>query len=154
MDVNLQTTNSSAVAVAPTPAPAPTPRTTPAPAPVREQAQAPSAPPVREPIAVSPREAVNVEGQEEAAPNTYGRVVLREEDITEQMIDRAFNDINRVLVGGAYRLSYRVHEATGRVMVNVYNQDNEIIREIPPESRLEIFARIVEFTGLLFDQSL
>ena len=77
----------------------------------------------------------------------------RDEDITDSMLDSAFNDANRVLSGGAFRLSYGIHEASGRVMVSVHNVDtDEVIRELPPESRLDIYARITEFTGLLFDQ--
>ena len=134
MDVNLQ--RNPAVATA-TPAPAPPP--------AAAETHAPREVAVAEP---TPRPEV----QEDAA-RPY-RVTLREEDITEQMLNSAFDNANRALAGGAYRLSYRVHEATNRVMVNVYNSENEIIREIPPESRLETFARIAEFTGLLFDQVL
>lgn len=80
-------------------------------------------------------------------------LVQRDEDITDNMLDNAFNDANRVLSGGAFRLSYGVHEGTGRVMVSVHSvETDEVIRELPPESRLDIYARITEFTGLLFDQ--
>ena len=79
---------------------------------------------------------------------------LREEGITDAMLDRAFEDVNRALAGGSFSLSYRVHEDTNRVVVTVYEaHTREVLREIPAESRLEIYARIMEFVGLLFDQS-
>jgi uncharacterized FlaG/YvyC family protein len=74
-----------------------------------------------------------------------------ESDITNDILDRAVAKLNSAL-GGAYRLSYGVHEATNRVTVAVYNSEDEIIREIPSEARLDLYARITEFTGLLFDQ--
>ena len=93
------------------------------------------------------------------APNRQSSSVetsntMREEDISDYMIERAFTDANRALDGGAFGLSYSIHEATNRVSVTVYNsQTGEAIREIPSESRLDIYARIAEFTGLLFDSS-
>ena len=87
---------------------------------------------------------------------TLARVThyLKEEDISDYMLDEAFASANKVLAGGDFRLSYGVHEATNRIIVAVYDTNtDEIIREIPPESRLDIYARITEFVGLMFDQS-
>ncbi|MDR2183092.1 MAG: flagellar protein FlaG [Clostridiales bacterium] len=78
---------------------------------------------------------------------------LREESITDVMLERAFDDANRVLRGGSFRLSYATHEDSGRIMVTVHEaQSDEVLRQIPMESRLDIYARITEFVGLLFDQ--
>ncbi|MCL2576343.1 MAG: flagellar protein FlaG [Defluviitaleaceae bacterium] len=79
---------------------------------------------------------------------------LREEDISDYMLENAFNNANRALNGGAFRLQYVLHEATNMVAVSVLDSvTGDVIREIPPESRLDLYARIAEFTGLLFDQS-
>ena len=79
---------------------------------------------------------------------------MREEDVSDYMIERAFDDANRALAGGTFGLSFSIHEATNRVSVTVYNsQTGEPIRQLPSESRLDIYARIAEFTGLLFDSS-
>lgn len=79
---------------------------------------------------------------------------IQEEDLTDNLLDRAFEDANQIIRGGAFSLSYSVHEDSGRVMVQVHDVDTgEIIRELPPETRLEIYARITEFTGLLFDRN-
>lgn len=79
--------------------------------------------------------------------------LLREENITDTMLDRAFEDANKALAGSSFSLSYKVHEGSSRIMVIVRErQTNEILREIPSEDRLDIYARITEFVGLLFDQ--
>jgi len=78
---------------------------------------------------------------------------VREDSITEAMLERAFEDANRALDGGSFSLSYRVHEGSNRIMVRVHEaRSREVLREIPMESRLDIYARITEFVGLLFDQ--
>jgi len=80
--------------------------------------------------------------------------ILREEDISDYMLENAFASANRALSGGSFSLSYVLHEATNMVAVSVLDSETgEVIREIPPESRLDLYARIAEFTGLLFDQS-
>jgi len=87
-----------------------------------------------------------VQGAEE------GRTV-REDSITEAMLERAFEDANRALDGGSFSLSYSVHEGSNRIVVRVHEaRSREVLREIPMESRLDIYARITEFVGLLFDQ--
>ena len=81
------------------------------------------------------------------------RAYLREENVTDAMLDRAFEEANRALAGSSFSLSYRMHEDSNRIMVTVYEANSrEVLREIPAESRLEIYARIMEFVGLLFDQ--
>ena len=42
---------------------------------------------------------------------------------------------------------------THRVVARVFNADNEIIRQIPPEEQLRISARFRELIGLIFDRS-
>jgi len=94
--------------------------------------------------------------QIENAPrlSELGSRVASDEDITDNLLEQAFDDANRILEGGSFSLSYAVHEASGRVLVKVHDVDTgDVIREIPPESRLDIYARITEFTGLLFDRS-
>ena len=82
-----------------------------------------------------------------------GARVQMDEDLTDVMLDRAFEDANRILEGGNFSLNYSVHEGTGRIMVQIHDKNGELIRELPPESRLDIYARITEFTGLLFDRN-
>ena len=88
-----------------------------------------------------------------ATPSYSPTTHLREEDISDYMIDRAFAIANKA-IGGNFRLSYGTHEPTGRITIAVHDAEtNELIREVPPESRLDLYVKITEFMGLLFDQS-
>jgi len=80
-----------------------------------------------------------------------GTRVQIDEDLTDNMLNSAFDNANQVLDGSSFSLSYSIHEGTGRISVRVLNNSGELVRELPPESRLDIYARITEFTGLLFD---
>ena len=52
------------------------------------------------------------------------------------------------------RSGTRIHvdEATERVVVEIVNADDEVIKQIPPEEVLRIAARFQQLTGLIFDQ--
>ncbi|MCL2235483.1 MAG: flagellar protein FlaG [Defluviitaleaceae bacterium] len=87
------------------------------------------------------------------APNSVTEPV-REEEVNDQMLDSAFAEANNAIPNNAFSLSYGIHEATNRIMVSIHNREtNELIRELPPESRLDTYARISEFVGLLFDSN-
>jgi uncharacterized FlaG/YvyC family protein len=65
---------------------------------------------------------------------------------------RANEQISRL---SSFRLSYGVHEATQIVMVRVYDGDSkELIRELPPEQRLDAIARIRDLSGILTDSTI
>ena len=81
-------------------------------------------------------------------PVPYG-----ESEITQSVIDRYVKSVNEALAPSFFRLNASIHEATNRVMVQVIDTNTEeILREIPPESRLDIIAKMHEFAGLLYDE--
>lgn len=50
-------------------------------------------------------------------------------------------------------LQFSMHEATGRTMVNVTEQETgKLIRQIPPEQILDLAAKIDDMIGILFDK--
>jgi flagellar protein FlaG len=50
-------------------------------------------------------------------------------------------------------LSFRVHEGTGRTLVELVDgKSEEVLREIPPEKILDIIAGIWEWSGLVIDE--
>lgn len=50
-------------------------------------------------------------------------------------------------------LRFSIYEETNRVVVQVYNrEDNEVIRQIPPEKILNLVAQIQQMIGLLLDE--
>ena len=79
---------------------------------------------------------------------------ISDRDITDSMLNRYLNSVNIMIEPSFTRLNFNVHEATGRVEVQVIDTStDEVIREIPPESRLDTLARIQELIGLLFDET-
>jgi len=87
-------------------------------------------------------------------PSTVLDSRIREEDVNDQMLDNAIAEANKAIPDNAFSLSYGVHEPTNRITVSIYSLDTgELIRELPPESRLDTYARISEFVGLLFDKN-
>jgi flagellar protein FlaG len=75
-------------------------------------------------------------------------------EISETTISRVIYEANQTLSPTNFRLTYNIHETTNNVMVTVIDRDtNEVLREIPPESRLDIVARMLEFAGILFDEA-
>lgn len=73
-------------------------------------------------------------------------------EITDTTISRYVSSVNEALAPSFFRLNISVHDATNMLAVQVIDvSTDEVLREIPPESRLELMARIQEFAGLLFD---
>ncbi|HHW43390.1 MAG TPA: flagellar protein FlaG [Desulfotomaculum sp.] len=52
-----------------------------------------------------------------------------------------------------YRFHFKIHEATGRIMVQIIDQETgEVLNEIPPEKILDLVAHIQKLMGLLVDE--
>ena len=48
---------------------------------------------------------------------------------------------------------FKIHERTNEVMVKIVDADTEeVLREIPPEKLLDMFANMLELAGLLVDE--
>ncbi|MBI4557384.1 MAG: flagellar protein FlaG [Candidatus Hydrogenedentes bacterium] len=47
----------------------------------------------------------------------------------------------------------RIDDNTRRIVAQILNGDNQVIKQIPPEDLLRIIARIAEIEGLLFDHN-
>jgi len=76
-----------------------------------------------------------------------------EQEVTESMLARAFDAANASLSSSSRMLEYKVHAKTNRVMVKIINKEtHEVIREIPPEKTLDVFAKVLELAGLLVDE--
>jgi|GEM_PF-6452740 len=79
---------------------------------------------------------------------------FHEGEISEAAIASYIDSVNEALGPTSFRLNFDIHEATNLVMVQVIDRNTEdIIREVPPESRLDIVAKLREFAGLLFDET-
>ena len=51
-------------------------------------------------------------------------------------------------------LRLHVDEATDRVVVEIVNESNEVIKQLPPKEALRIAARFRQVVGLIFDQQI
>ena len=49
-------------------------------------------------------------------------------------------------------LRLRVDDATDRIVVQILNANDEVIRQLPPEELLQASARFREITGKIFDE--
>lgn len=86
----------------------------------------------------------NGTGADEVPPSLAANPLLAR--LTKRLIERMLEESQR-------RLRFRVHEPTGRIWVQVIDQNtNEVVREIPPERYLDLVARIWELVGLLVDE--
>lgn len=60
---------------------------------------------------------------------------------------------NKAIANTGRSFEYAVHEKTKQVMIKVVNKENnEVIREIPSEKMLDMFAAMLERAGLLVDE--
>jgi len=77
---------------------------------------------------------------------------VSEKGVTDAMLNIAIDQANQT-VQPPFKLSYKVHEATNKIIIKVLDSStDEVLREIPPESRLNSLAKIMEFAGLIYDK--
>jgi len=88
------------------------------------------------------------------APAEMRQVGERPADRNEggDVLRRAVREVNTSLETYGRHLGIRLHEATGRHVVTVYDSNtNEAVREIPPERVLDAHASLLELAGLFID---
>ena len=86
-------------------------------------------------------------GQNELAPDKRREELNRDE--VEQAL-KEFEELNKFVDKG---FDFHVHEKTDRVWVEVIDrQQDEVIREVPPEKILDVIAGIKEVVGLIVDE--
>lgn len=74
---------------------------------------------------------------------------------TNEEVKTAVEKLNDVLAESSHRTHsrFRIHEGTGRVMVNLVDtRTDEIIKELPPEKILDLVANIWEMVGIIVDE--
>lgn len=70
-----------------------------------------------------------------------------------EQLNRWAEEATAVLQRHNASLTFRVHEGTGRTLVELVDlQSNEVIREIPPEKMLDVIAGIWEWSGMIVDE--
>ena len=77
----------------------------------------------------------------------------KEKGLLEKLND-AVDKMNREAEARNLALRFEMHEDSGRWLVKIIDKnEDEIIREVPPEKLLDLAAHIQEMTGLLVDQN-
>ncbi|MDD2432471.1 MAG: flagellar protein FlaG [Clostridia bacterium] len=75
-----------------------------------------------------------------------------EQKVTEEQVIKAIEKANQKFQYYNTYLEFSIHEETRQIMVKVY-RDEEVIREIPPEKILDMVAQMMEWAGLLVDET-
>jgi len=82
---------------------------------------------------------------------TIAAARAEETDATE--LESALDGINKYLVETGSSLNFIYDEASGRSAVQVVDDRGEIIRQLPPQELLDVYARIRNIVGILLDES-
>jgi uncharacterized FlaG/YvyC family protein len=72
--------------------------------------------------------------------------------LNEEQVQRAASSGEGVAKLFTSRPRLRVDEISNRVVAQIVNENNEVIKQIPPEEMLKISARMRRFVGLFFDE--
>lgn len=107
-----------------------------------------------------PDQAKNIR-HEEPAMNAQSRrkeAVIQGETVQDKSVhsareaESAITKINQTTEAFNIGLRFKLHEASDRVMVQIIDvEENEIIKEIPPEKLLNLAAQIQDMIGLMLD---
>lgn len=75
------------------------------------------------------------------------------EEISLPFLEKAAEKANKAMRLHNRQLQFSIHEKTKDIMVKIIDSETkEVIREIPPEKLLDMFASMLEFAGLLVDE--
>lgn len=73
--------------------------------------------------------------------------------LEEDQIIRTIEKANKRLVGANKEMRMSVHEETKKINIKIIDKEtDEVIVEYPPEKLLDIFAKMVELSGLVVDE--
>ena len=87
----------------------------------------------------------------EAAAQVQTSMPAQEMDVTE--MKGALEGVNEYMREMGSSLSFVYDEASGRSAVQVLDERGEVIRQIPPQELLDVYAKIRDIVGILLDES-
>lgn len=100
-------------------------------------------------IAKSVKEAKDIKRGDQGV----GELLPGERHIPEDQLIHAIERANKSFQPFDRRFEISVHEATKAVMVKVIDSENdEVIREIPPEKILDMVASMLDMAGIIVDE--
>lgn len=78
---------------------------------------------------------------------------VTEDKVSISFVDKAINKANETMHYQGRSMRFEIHEKTNDIMVKIIDTETkEIIREIPSEKILDMFANMLEMAGLLVDE--
>jgi flagellar protein FlaG len=78
---------------------------------------------------------------------------LFEQVISENEVIKSIESANEKIQIYNTRLQFSIHEKTKEIMVKIVNmENNEVIKEIPPEKILDMVAKLWELAGIIVDE--
>ena len=73
--------------------------------------------------------------------------------VSEAFIKKAVDKANQTMQDQGRSLEFKIHEKTNEVIVKIIDTSTkEVIREIPSEKILDMFANMLELAGLIVDE--
>ncbi len=84
-------------------------------------------------------------------PQTLAAADAEKMDAAE--MESTLEGINRHLAEIGSSLNFIHDEASGRSAVQVLDEHGEVIRQIPPQELLDVYAKIRNIVGILLDES-
>ena len=86
-------------------------------------------------------------------PQTIDVGVAEAVEMDAADMESTLEAINRQLREIGSSLSFIRDEASGRSAVQVLDQSGQVIRQIPPQELLDVYAKIRNIVGILLDES-
>lgn len=72
---------------------------------------------------------------------------------SEALLNEAVDKINKTAAAFDRALKFQVHEETDRTVVSVLDiESDKVIREIPSQELLDLFAKMEDYIGMIFDK--
>ncbi|CZR02654.1 flagellar protein flag protein [Trichococcus palustris] len=74
--------------------------------------------------------------------------------VSREALAKAVDEANGYIVGWHAEFRFRIHEGTGRTLVQILDtQTKEVIKELPPEKMLDIVADLWKNIGITVDRT-
>ena len=94
----------------------------------------------------SPPGTDDVEARDASAPARAGP------EPSEKQVREAAKVVEQALAAQGNGVRLRIDNTLNRVVAQIVDQNNQVIKQIPPEEMLRIAAKVREMSGLLFNE--
>lgn len=72
--------------------------------------------------------------------------------ITREKLQSSVEAVNKMMESVPERLTFKVHEKSGQVMMQIIDQQGNVLKEVPPKEWLDFVGRLREMVGLFVDK--